>query len=193
MQKATTGDEPQEPFDPLSTLPMPAGPITVQVDPQGHPVTISIAPSFMPPMGGLESLPAHGLFGFGDAAAGEAERSGPLQAVLTNLEKALGELGKRVADFATNVATLEVTTYVSDSLATSAAGQGGQFPDARRRAYTSVKFDGDTDVIVPTDAGQLDEALWQIHRDTVAQAQAHREAMLKIVAELVSDLMPGIK
>lgn len=193
MPKATTGDEPQEPFDPASTLPAPAGPVTVQVDPQGHPVTISITPSLMPPMGGLESMPAHGLFGFGGQAEAEETRPGPLQAVLANLEKALGELGKRVADFATNVATLEVTTYVSDSLATSAADQAGRFPDARRRAYTSVKFDGDTDVIVPTDAGQLDEALWQIHRDTVAQAQAHREAMLKIVAELVSDLVPGIE
>lgn len=193
MSTATTGDAPPEPIDQLPPMQLAAGPVTVQVDPQGHPVTISITPSFIPPVPLMESQPAHGFLGFGGEDSGEEARPGPLQAVLTSLENALTELGKRVTDFATNVATLEVTTYVSDSLATTTAGQGGPFSDARRRAYTAVKFDGDTDVIVPTDAGQLDEALWQIHRDTVAQAQAHREAMLKIVAGLVSDLIPGLK
>jgi hypothetical protein len=48
-------------------------------------------------------------------------------------------------------------------------------------------------VVVPTYAGEIDQALWAIHLQTVAQAQAHRAEMVKTLGELVASLIPGGK
>jgi hypothetical protein len=54
---------------------------------------------------------------------------------------------------------------------------------------THISADGDTQVCVPMDAGELDETLWAIHTDMVNQAMANRTAMMKAVADSLIGLL----
>lgn len=46
--------------------------------------------------------------------------------------------------------------------------------DVRRRAVKHIGPAGDTQVCVSENAGELDEALWEIHAEAVRRAQAYR-------------------
>jgi signal transduction histidine kinase len=176
--------------------PIAAGPVTIQISPQGQ-VTISVNPLPAAPLEGadLEAITARG---FGEWLRGEQppdtatepQQAGPVEEALNKLRAALKALGEKVEQFVADVSTLEVRTYVSDRL-----DQVDRefFTTSEPRALTYISLDGDTMVVVPLNAGQLDEALWRIHSETVGQAQAHREAMFKTVMELVRGLVPTIK
>ena len=61
------------------------------------------------------------------------------------------------------------------------------------RAYTQVSFDGDTTVCVPVDAtGTVDQTLWALHQQTVAQATANRNAMIKAVGEAAAAALKAL-
>jgi hypothetical protein len=108
-----------------------------------------------------------------------------------NLHRALGQLAARLAAFMSDVTTLEVATYVSDRVEDVASEPGtGRFTgDARQRALTQITFDGHTKICVPTNAGQIDDALWTIHTAMVQQAQANRAAMIKTSADVLASLL----
>ncbi len=198
MPGATQSAKPEEPApetdsspdlaEPIPPLPA-TGPVTVQVSPQGH-ITITVQPStaLVAPELALADVTAKGLFG-----PREDGQPGPFQAALDSLKSALVTLGNKIGEFAGEVATLEVRTYVSDRIEDVRPDGAKGFQYAQQRAFTYVAFDGDTQVVVPVDAGQIDDALWKIHLETVAQAQAHRQAMLKTVGELVTGFIPTLK
>lgn len=165
----------------------PAGPVTIQVGAQGH-ITISVTPTGAPDVT-LDAATPKGLFGRPD----EPAEPGPFQQVRDTLRSALETLGARIVQFADDVATLEVRTYVSERIEEVRPDGAQGFEFAQQRALTYINFDGDTQVVVPVDAGQIDAALWQIHLQTVAQAQAHRQAMLKTVGDLVAGFIPTLK
>ena len=170
----------------------PAGPVTVQIGPQGH-VTITVNPPLtMPDLVGLESATseAFSLFGGGHD---EEPAASPFKPVLDKLRSALETLGEKIVKFTDDITTLEVRTFVSDRIEEVRRDGAVGFTHAQQRAMTYVNFDGDTQVVVPVDAGQIDEALWQIHLQTVEQAQAHRQAMLKTIGELMAGFIPAIK
>lgn len=169
-----------------------AGPVTVQVSPQGH-VTITVNPS--PAMSNLESLESFTPEAFsiyGGPRTEEPEVS-PFKQVADKLKSALETLGDKIVDFTNDVTTLEVRTFVSERIEDVRPDAAAGFTHAHPRAMTYIDFDGDTQVVVPVDAGQIDEALWQIHLQTVEQAQLHRQAMLKTIGELMAGLIPTIK
>ena len=169
------------------------GPITVQVSPQGH-VTITVVPAQAMPghLEGLETYTPEAFSLFGSQETGAAAVS-PFKQVADKLKSALETLGDKIVDFANDVTTLEVRTFVSDRIEDVRPDAAAGFTHAVPRAMTTIELDGDTQVVVPVDAGQIDEALWQIHRQTVEQAQAHREAMLRTIGELVAGFIPAIK
>jgi hypothetical protein len=90
---------------------------------------------------------------------------------------------------------LEVSTYASDNL----TGVTYNFASrkfegtAKLRALTRINLDGDTLVCVPEKEGEIDEALWKIHLDTVGQAQAHRAELLKAMVSAATSLLSALK
>jgi hypothetical protein len=132
----------------------------------------------MPAEAGLE-------FGIGDVAS----------KVRDSLAETLRKLADSLGKFADNITTLEVVTFTSDRIVdvTSNAGEPSplkRFNNAEPRAWTRISLDGDTVICVPTEAGEIDQALWDIHSTTVQQAQSNRTEMLKAAAEVVASLLP---
>ena len=95
----------------------------------------------------------------------------------------------RMTAFLSGVTSLEVTTFVSDDVnQVRSDPANGLFGDGtRQRILTRVALNGDTQVCVPESGGPIDPALWEVHLGSVREAQAHRVAMLKVVAEIVSE------
>ncbi|NJM39878.1 MAG: hypothetical protein HC853_03430 [Anaerolineae bacterium] len=114
--------------------------------------------------------------------------------IKTQLERSLTEFLNGVKTAIDNAATLEVRTFVSDSVDTLQLTGGKIDPDkAQLRALTAIRLDGDIDVCVPIRAEQVDEGLWEIHKAMVAQAQANRTEVVKLAISAVSGILNIIK
>lgn len=123
----------------------------------------------------------------------------PASSARTGLGQALEQFAGKLGDVLTRAmdeaATLEVKTYVSDSM----EGVGydmatGQLSGAvKLRALTRMNLVGDTIVCVPEQDGKVDDALWAIHRDTVDRAQAYRAELLKSAIAAASGLVSTLK
>jgi hypothetical protein len=125
---------------------------------------------------------------------------GALQNVVTSLTTTFETLVGSLANFAKDMTSLEVETYALPNLKTAlqAAQESGDQTEALRSqgnlvAWTHIKLDGDLQVAVPTQDGQLKEALWAAHRDMVALAQANRSAMVKVAVETLVSLIGAPK
>jgi hypothetical protein len=100
-------------------------------------------------------------------------------------------LGRTLTKVIDDASTLQVSTYVIDDMPSEL---GAEIPvNARLRAFTSIKIDGDTQVIVPSGAGQINQELWAIHLDMVAQAQNNRTEMMKAAASAAAGLLQSLK
>ena len=121
-------------------------------------------------------------YGLGDDIADKAKE------IYAAMTKALSSMTARLADLAEDVSGLEVATYVSDDLE-NVEYKGGFSENAEKRAVTHISIDGDTEVCVPTSAGELDESLWLIHNQMVDQAMKNRMEMIKAAAEMLASLM----
>jgi hypothetical protein len=111
---------------------------------------------------------------------------------LTNAVKQFADnLGRTLTKVIDDASTLQVSTYVIDDM----PGElGAEIPaSARLRAFTSIKIDGDTQVIVPSGAGQISQELWAIHLDMVEQAQNNRTEMMKAAASAAAGLLQSLK
>lgn len=109
------------------------------------------------------------------------------------LRDTMQTLAQRLKEFASDITSLEVRTYVSDQIENENYHDGKFTGGARQRAMTHISLDGDTRIVVPANAGEIDEALWEIHTRAVEQAQVNRAAMLKSIIELLAGLSPGGK
>jgi hypothetical protein len=111
--------------------------------------------------------------------------------IVANLQQAIGNfsdnLGKKLGTLLDDVTTLEVSTFACNQL------ESGNPADPQLRARTTIKPDGDTDVYVPQETGQIDERLWTIHTDTVKQAQEHRAKMIAAAVSAATGLMNVFK
>jgi hypothetical protein len=119
-----------------------------------------------------------------------------LQNVVTSLTSTFETLVGSLADFAKDVTSLEVETYALPDLKRTLhpAQEEGDHGTALRSqgnlvAWTNIKLDGDLQVAVPTQDGQLKEALWTAHRDMVALAQTNRSEMIKVAVETLVSLL----
>jgi hypothetical protein len=52
-----------------------------------------------------------------------------------------------------------------------------------------MSLDGDTQVLVPTNAEGIDERLWAIHVSMVQQAQTNRAEMVRAIATAAAGLL----
>ena len=158
---------------PYGELPEPAEPVTPQ------PVSAAVTT----PQG---VAPVYVDYGLGDTfrKAGTSLSEG-LQTMVSKLSDFLG----KALDDAT---TLEVTTYVSDEFSTF-ENKDDLFKNAKLRALTRVKIDGDTQVLVPETDGQLNSDLWKIHLEMLQQAQASRAELVKTAVSAVSGLSSLLK
>jgi hypothetical protein len=124
--------------------------------------------------------------------AGLGDARNKVREVAGALTEALGNLASELATFSRNVTSLTVDTYISDDM-TSVDVANPERSGAVRRASTRVSLDGDMQVVVPREAGALDESLWAIHTQMVAQAQANRAQMLRIAAEALTSLLTPVQ
>jgi hypothetical protein len=100
------------------------------------------------------------------------------------------QLGETLEKAVSDATKLEVTTYVSDDMENVTSN----FSQATKlRAFTQINIDGDTIVCVPESGGEIDEALWAIHLDTVKQAQANRTEMMKAAVSAATGLLGALK
>ena len=106
------------------------------------------------------------------------------------LESLADRLGEALQDAVSEVSTLEVKTFVSESLENT---NPDGMPRGKLRAYTRIEFDGDTVVYVPERRGAVNERLWQIHLDTVRQAQENRNEMLKAAVAAAAALLDALR
>ncbi|MEI6046531.1 MAG: C25 family cysteine peptidase [Chloroflexota bacterium] len=115
--------------------------------------------------------------------------------LIDSLKEFTDKLGTSLKNALTDFSGLEVTTYVSENLdEVTYHSVSRQFKGpVTRRALTHIKLDGDTLVCVPEKEGEIDEALWAIHRDSVQQAQAHRAELIKTAASVASGLVNLLK
>jgi len=106
----------------------------------------------------------------------------------TKVSKLSDFLGKALDD----ATSLEVATYVSEDLS-NVEYKDGRFTEAKLRALTHVKIDGDTMVVVPETDGEVDTDLWKIHLEMLQQAQASRTELVKTAVSAVTGLANLLK
>jgi len=111
------------------------------------------------------------------------------------LQQFSDQLSTTLQKAAADTSSLEVSTYASDNLTgVSYNLTSGKFEGtAKLRALTRINLDGDTLVCVPEKEGEIDEALWKIHLDTVGQAQAHRAELLQVMVSAATSLLSALK
>jgi hypothetical protein len=118
---------------------------------------------------------------------------GEAQARLADAVRQLADrVGQALAQVAGEAATVSVTTYLSDDLGRAQAGTGGMGVDAPQ-AVTRIGADGGLEVFLPSEPGQRDPAVWQLHLDMVQRAQAHRAELLRVTIEASGALLAPYK
>jgi hypothetical protein len=117
--------------------------------------------------------------------------------LVESLKETTAKLTEALAAVVEDVTTLQVTTYVADEV------DAVEYDPQQRklvggaglhlRALTHIRFDGDTSVCVPLKKEEVDEALWKLHNETVAQAQLNRQQFIQTMAEAAANLIKAIK
>ena len=108
-----------------------------------------------------------------------------------SLKKFTEKLADALGKAAENILTLKVETYSTEDVDAVAQGDKGK---AQLRAYTRVAFDGDMEVYVPEKTGGgVDSELWQVHLDTVGEAQKNRAQFMQAMAEMATNLLKSLK
>jgi hypothetical protein len=117
----------------------------------------------------------------------ETEEERGLKQSLTQL---IGKLGNAIASFASDVTTLDITTYYNTDV------EGYTFKDGKftgpeqptPRAATYIKLDGDMVVVVP----KADAELWAIHQEMVRMAQENRARLIEIAINAATSIVKVI-
>jgi hypothetical protein len=158
---------------PHGEQPEPADTVSSQPVPDAIPTPQGVAPVYVD-------------YGLGDTfrKAGTSISDG-LQTMVSKLSEFLG---KALDD----ASTLEVATYVSEDIS-NLGNKDDPFTNAKLRAMTRIKIDGDTMVVVPETDGEVDTDLWKIHLDMLQQAQASRAELVKTAVSAVTGLSNLIK
>jgi hypothetical protein len=181
--------------DPAVRLPVPADKKAVPPAPERikeEPLAGPELPDVLSKEAAAEvaALPPPAVVEYGGRAGVGAAQFGVIGDLTASLTDALKQFGAKVAQFAENVSTLEVTTYTSDAMDKAPADKAADvFAGAKLRAITRVALSGQTSVYIPVVNGKIDDAIWQIHLTTVREAQAHRAEMLKTVADVLTGLV----
>lgn len=159
----------------------------------------STPPSSSPPPAPLPATPRsvvtsgsdaveYGLFG--DTGLKEAR-----EGLINTLVEVAGKVGQALKAAVDDATSLEVSTYISDSMEGVAydAATGKFAGTARLRALTRISIDGDTLICLPEKDGQIDTAVWEIHTAMVQRAQENRTELLKTAVSAVTGLLESLK
>jgi hypothetical protein len=181
-EKASPAKEATAIVELLSESPLSGAPDETKETQQPEPVPVTVTSSAAQP--GVAPVVVD--YGLGDTfrKAGTSVSDG-LQTMVSKLSNFLG---KALED----ATSLEVATYVSDDLST-VEYKDGKFSDAKLRALTHIKIDGDTLAVVPETDGEVDADLWKIHLEMVQQAQASRAELVKTAVSAVTGLADLLK
>lgn len=107
-----------------------------------------------------------------------------------DLETSLKNVAGQVASYVKDVATLTVETRVVrvDADAVTDFGQ------ARAAARTIIKLDGDSETVLPLQAGEagltVDKAIFELHQQGVETAIAYRAKMLEALLGVFRGVTP---
>jgi hypothetical protein len=113
------------------------------------------------------------------------------------LQHMADKIGAALEGAADDLASLEVSTFVSDDM-DQVQYAGGIFTGpVKLRAVTHISFDKDILVCVPehagAQAGDIDQALWTIHADSVERAPSVRTELVKMMVATASALLDALK
>jgi hypothetical protein len=112
------------------------------------------------------------------------------------VKKYATDLAGKLSSFMEDISTLEVRTYTTpaDQIPTDLSGDKIKTEGkAVLRAYTSIKLDGDTTVLAPTDAaGEVNAAIWELHQTMVKQALENRTTMIKTMGEAAASALKAL-
>lgn len=121
--------------------------------------------------------------------------------VTSSLKNVSGKLTNILSSTVEDLTSLEVKTYTSDEIEgeTYDAGSRSYVGKARLRAQTRISLDGDIVHVVPerraegdetgTRNLEIDERLWNIHKEMVQVAQANRVNFVKTLGEVIGSLL----
>jgi hypothetical protein len=87
-----------------------------------------------------------------------------------------------------SAATLDVRTYTSSQMSNVTLSAAGAPLGADLRALTVIKILGDIEQVVPVQDGEIDHELWEIHQETVRQAQASRNDLIRSAMSAAASL-----
>jgi hypothetical protein len=107
----------------------------------------------------------------------------------SSVKRFTDQLATALGKAASDIMTLEVKTYTTDDLDTVAQGTEG---GVKLSAFTRIAFDGDMEVYVPQEVGGVEQQLWEIHAQTVREAQANRAQFLGTMAEMATNLLKSL-
>jgi hypothetical protein len=116
----------------------------------------------------------------------ETVQPGPAQP--STAQEVLKKLAAFLAQAIDSAATLEVRTYTSDQVNQVALDPKGQLTGGNLRALTVIKILGDIEQVVPMQDGAIDHELWNIHQETVRQAQASRNELIQAAMSAAASL-----
>ncbi|MCA1647385.1 MAG: hypothetical protein LC797_18640, partial [Chloroflexi bacterium] len=162
--------------------------VRIDVDPNTGHVVVTTEGAFRQPStptGTSDDTIDYGLFGSSSPITPMAEG---LKGLADQLTSALGKL-------ASDVSTLKVSTYTSDALDTAKydAEQQTFGGPVTLCAFSSIRFDGETVSIVPEHDGVVDDKLWNVHKDMVERAQAHRAEFIAAAAAAASSILNALR
>ncbi len=112
------------------------------------------------------------------------------------VKKYAADLAGKLNSFMQDISTLEVRTYTTpaDQVAVDLSAEKIKTEGkATLRAYTSIGLDGDTTVLAPTEAaGEISQAVWELHQAVVKQALENRTAMIKAMGEAAASALKAL-
>jgi hypothetical protein len=112
------------------------------------------------------------------------------------VKKYASDLAAKMNSFMEDISTLEVRTYTTpaDQVPTDISGDKIKTEGkAVLRAYTSIKLDGDTTILAPTDAaGEVNGVIWELHQTMVKQALENRATMIKTMGEAAASALKAL-
>jgi hypothetical protein len=112
------------------------------------------------------------------------------------VKKYAADLAGKLNSFVDDISTLEVRTYTTpaDQVPTDLSGDKiNTEGKATLRAYTTIKLDGDTTVLAPTDAaGEVNATIWELHQTMVKQALDNRVTMIKTMGDAAAAALKAL-
>lgn len=140
---------------------------------------MGISPTEVHALAGADAAPTPMMLG----------SSGELPARLnTAIEELLNRVTAILEKFTADTNAIRVASYVSDNLS-DVGYVNGRITGATLQSLTYVALNGDTEVCIPHETGELNEQRQKVHADTVDRALRYRAELLQSAANMATALL----